>query len=231
MSRKEGERIYLEEFDATAEFPDGRIKLEIFFQNGSGNKKFVWTPPWEEGSRRLFREGYRIEKANRLEGEEVEKFEEIAEEVIKKEKGGKFSDEVLDHIAKVIYENKRANPEDVPNPAHIPNPNIPKFFRQAGFSEIADELLEKQTPIYEGEVPMHGPWELDQQDVLKKLREMNKDSYRNILLILKKLADPKQYIGDEGKHKAVIERVNKALSYENLKATKNGEIEPLREDD
>jgi len=73
-------RIYFKEYDSTGKFPDGRIKLDIYFKDSEKNL-YIWTPRWEK-VRALFLEGYRIEKLNRLKGKEIEEYKETGKEVL-----------------------------------------------------------------------------------------------------------------------------------------------------
>jgi hypothetical protein len=77
-------RIFFKRYDSSGRFPDGRIKLDVYFEDSEGSK-YVWTPDWERGTRHFFLEAYRIEKLNRPESPEKERFKQIAEEVLYEE--------------------------------------------------------------------------------------------------------------------------------------------------
>lgn len=74
-------RIFLKEYDSSGKFPDGRVKLDVYFKSSDG-EEYVWTPDWERGTRQLFKEAYRIEGINRPESPEKKRFEDVAEEVL-----------------------------------------------------------------------------------------------------------------------------------------------------
>ena len=77
-------RIYFDKYDSSGKFPDGRVKLDVHFHSSDG-EGYVWTPDWERGTRHFFLEAYRIEKLNRPESPERERFKEVAAKVINEE--------------------------------------------------------------------------------------------------------------------------------------------------
>jgi len=77
-------RIFFDKYDSSGKFPDGRVKLDVHFHSSDG-ERYVWTPDWERGTRHFFLEGYRIEKLNRPESLERERFKEVAAEVLSEE--------------------------------------------------------------------------------------------------------------------------------------------------
>ncbi|MFC2070282.1 hypothetical protein ACFLTB_03825 [Chloroflexota bacterium] len=77
-------RVYFQSYDTSGEFPDGRVKLDVFFKS-SGGEQFVWTPDWEKGTRQFFLEAYRTERLNVPKGTERERFKQVAEEVLREE--------------------------------------------------------------------------------------------------------------------------------------------------
>ena len=77
-------RIFFERYDSSGKFPDGRIKLDVYFEDSEGNK-YVYTPDWERGTRSFFLEAYRIERLNRPESGEIERFKQIAGKVVSEE--------------------------------------------------------------------------------------------------------------------------------------------------
>jgi len=77
-------RIFFGKYDSSGKFPDGRAKLDVYFHSSDG-EKYVWTPDWERGTRHLFLEAYRIEKLNKPESPERERFKKIATEVLNEE--------------------------------------------------------------------------------------------------------------------------------------------------
>jgi hypothetical protein len=83
-------RIFFRRYDSSGKFPDGRIKLDVFFEDSEGNK-YIWTPDWERGTRHFFLEAYRIERLNKPQSPERERFKQVAE--------------------KVLYEEEREKPE------------------------------------------------------------------------------------------------------------------------
>jgi hypothetical protein len=80
----EVKRIFFDKYDSSGKFPDGRVKLDVHFHSSDG-ERYVWTPDWERGTRHFFLEGYRIEKLNRPESPEKERFKEVAAEVLSEE--------------------------------------------------------------------------------------------------------------------------------------------------
>ncbi|MBA7611436.1 hypothetical protein ES703_18660 [subsurface metagenome] len=77
-------RVFFDKYDSSGKFPDGRAKLDVYFRSSDG-EKYVWTPDWERGTRHFFLEAYRIEKLNRPESPERERFKEVAAEVLTEE--------------------------------------------------------------------------------------------------------------------------------------------------
>ena len=77
-------RIFFDKYDSSGKFPDGRVKLDVYFRS-SEEEKYVWTPDWERGTRHFFLEAYRIERLNRPESPERERFKKVAEEVLYEE--------------------------------------------------------------------------------------------------------------------------------------------------
>ena len=77
-------RIFFDKYDSSGKFPDGRVKLDVYLRSSDG-EKYVWTPDWERGTRHFFLEAYRIERLNRPESPERERFKEIATEVLSEE--------------------------------------------------------------------------------------------------------------------------------------------------
>ena len=77
-------RIFFDKYDSSGKFPDGRVKLDVYFHSSDG-EKYVWTPDWEKGTRHFFLEAYRIEKLNVPVSPQVEQFKEIAMEVLSEE--------------------------------------------------------------------------------------------------------------------------------------------------
>lgn len=75
---------------------------------------------------------------------------------------------------------------------------ITEFFRVAGFPEIRHDGSTKWRFVY---------------GVLQKL---NEESPYHVVKVIEKLADPKQYIGQEESHRKVIEDLKKALKYEDI---------------
>ncbi|TET40384.1 MAG: hypothetical protein E3J65_01260 [Dehalococcoidia bacterium] len=81
-------RIFFDRYDSSGKFPDGRVKLDVYFKSSDG-ENYVWTPDWEKGTRHFFLEAYRIEKLNRPESPERERFKQVAKEVLDEEEPGK----------------------------------------------------------------------------------------------------------------------------------------------
>jgi hypothetical protein len=77
-------RIFFKKYDSSGKFPDGRAKLDIYFQS-SDREEYVWTPDWEKGTRNVFLEAYRIEKLNVPSSSEINQFKNTALEVLKEE--------------------------------------------------------------------------------------------------------------------------------------------------
>jgi len=66
-------------------FPDGRVKLDVYFEDSQEPlNNYVWTPQWKE-TRSFFLEAFRVEKLNKQKGQEVEKFKQTARKVASKE--------------------------------------------------------------------------------------------------------------------------------------------------
>jgi len=77
-------RIFFDKYDSSGKFPDGRVKLDVYFRSSDG-EQYVWTPEWERGTRQFFLEAYRIEKLNVPKSPERERFKQVAEEVLREE--------------------------------------------------------------------------------------------------------------------------------------------------
>ncbi len=76
-------RIFFDRYDSSGKFPDGRAKLDVYFQSSDGTN-FVWTPEWEK-TRNFFLEAYRIERLNMPQSPERERFRKVAEQVLHEE--------------------------------------------------------------------------------------------------------------------------------------------------
>jgi hypothetical protein len=83
-SDKTSKRIYFKTYESSGKFPDGRIKLDIHFRSSDG-QNYIWTHDWEKGARQLFLEAYRIERLNKPESPERERFREVASTVLSEE--------------------------------------------------------------------------------------------------------------------------------------------------
>ena len=77
-------RIFFNRYDSSGKFPDGRVKLDVYFRSSDG-EQYVWTPDWSKGTRHFFLEAYRIEKLNVPKSPERERFKQVAEEVLYEE--------------------------------------------------------------------------------------------------------------------------------------------------
>lgn len=77
-------RIYFDKYASSGKFPDGRVKLDVYFKSSDG-ENYVWTPDWEKGTRHFFIEAYRIEKLNKPASPERERFKQVAKEVLSEE--------------------------------------------------------------------------------------------------------------------------------------------------
>lgn len=77
-------RVFFDKYDSSGKFPDGRARLDVYFRSSDG-EQYVWTPDWERGTRHFFLEAYRMEKLNRPESGERERFKQVAEEVLHEE--------------------------------------------------------------------------------------------------------------------------------------------------
>ena len=77
-------RIFFDKYSSSGKFPDGRVKLDVYFHS-SDRENYVWTPDWQRGTRHFFLEAYRIEKLNKPEGKEIIQFKETALEVLSDE--------------------------------------------------------------------------------------------------------------------------------------------------
>ena len=56
-------RIFLDRYDSSGTFSNGRIRLDAYFHSSDG-EKYVWTPEWKEETRHFFSEAYQVEKLN-----------------------------------------------------------------------------------------------------------------------------------------------------------------------
>lgn len=92
-------RVFFKRYSSTGKFPDGRTRLDIYFEDSQHNK-YTWTPDWEKGTRNFFLEAYRVEKLNRLKGPEVEKFKQTARDVLS-EKDIESYDEFYGELEKI----------------------------------------------------------------------------------------------------------------------------------
>lgn len=77
-------RIFFDKYDSSGKFPDGRVKLDVYFHSSDG-EKYVWTPDWQGGIRQFFLEAYRVEELNVPKSPERERFKRVAEEVLREE--------------------------------------------------------------------------------------------------------------------------------------------------
>ena len=78
------DRIFFNKYESSGKFPDGRVKLDVYFRSSDGGT-YIWTPDWQQGTRHFFLEAYRIEKLNRPQSLERGQFKKVAEEVLAEE--------------------------------------------------------------------------------------------------------------------------------------------------
>lgn len=71
-------------FDSSGKFPDGRVKLDVYFRDSEG-QAYIWTPDWERGTRQFFVEAYEVEKLNVPTGPQVQRFVAAAQDVLSSE--------------------------------------------------------------------------------------------------------------------------------------------------
>ncbi len=84
MQKRPTKRVFFKEFSSAGKFPDGRARLDVYFQDSEGNT-FIWTPEWERGTRAFFIEAYRVGRLNVPEGPEVARFRGTAQQVVSEE--------------------------------------------------------------------------------------------------------------------------------------------------
>lgn len=78
-------RVFFKNYQSSAKFPDGRSRLDVYFEDSAG-AKYIWTPDWEKGVRSFFLEAYRVERLNVPRGAEAKRFSEVATKVISESK-------------------------------------------------------------------------------------------------------------------------------------------------
>lgn len=196
------QRLYFDQIDSVGTFPDDRIKMDIVFQDSSGDE-YVWTPKWEEVMS-IYAESERVEELNLAGGEWLDELKE------KKQ----FSLEVLDEIAAVIA-NDRSTDE------------IADFFKAAGFPDDSlrynlgpTDPLKSQVESRDNRVGM----------TRRKLEELNDQDYRHVIQAIQKAADPKQFIGEDDAHQEAITQLNQALEHEHMEVTQDGRVLPLEQE-
>jgi hypothetical protein len=79
-------RVFFVRFDSSGKFPDGRVKLDVYFRDSEG-QAYIWTPDWEKGTRQFFVEAYEVEKLNVPTGPQVQRFVAAAQDVLTSEVG------------------------------------------------------------------------------------------------------------------------------------------------
>lgn len=84
MQKRPPKRLFFKHFSSAGKFPDGRARLDVFFEDSEGGN-YIWTPDWERGSREFFLEAYRVERLNVPEGPEVGRFKGTAQQVVSEE--------------------------------------------------------------------------------------------------------------------------------------------------
>lgn len=124
------------------------------------------------------------------------------------------SDEVLDEVAEVIADSRNTD-------------EIADLFEILGFD--GDEMrynlshIDPLRPRVEGH---HNRVYVARE----KLKELNSEDYRYVVQVVQKVADPKQYIDNQEKHQEVVEKLNTALEFENLRVTEDGRVLPREGD-
>lgn len=195
-------RVFFDKIDSVGTFPDNRIKMDIIFQDSNGNE-YVWTPKWEEVMS-IYAESERVEEMNLAGGEWVEELKD------KKQ----FSDEVLEEVAGVIADGRSTD-------------EIADFFEMLEFD--ADEM--RHNLAYDD--PLRSKAESHSNRIYiskEKLQELNSEDYRYVVQVVQKAADPKQYIGEQEKHQEMVEKLNTALEFENLRVTEDGRVLPMEKE-
>ena len=69
-------RLWFQRHNSAGHFPDGRLKLDVFFEDSDGTS-YVWTPNWAN-TRSFFTEASRVEQLNVPRGSQVQAFAKTA---------------------------------------------------------------------------------------------------------------------------------------------------------
>ena len=76
--------MFFKKFNSAGKFPDGRVKLDVYFEDSRGGQ-YVWTPDWN-ATRSFFLEASRIEQLNVPSGPETNRFKDVAAKVYEESK-------------------------------------------------------------------------------------------------------------------------------------------------
>lgn len=106
-----------------------------------------------------------------------------------------FPDEVLEHIAGLVSETRSGS-------------EITRFFRAAGYQEFVHGGSTKKWFVL---------------DCVRSLNHRADGAY-HVIKVVKKLADPKQYIGAPQVHRTIVEDLNKALVFHGLVVNANNRV-------
>ena len=68
-------RLSLDGYRSSSQFPDTRVRLDVYFSSSDG-EKYVWTPDWQRETRQLFLEGHRLEELSRTQSVQMKQPEE-----------------------------------------------------------------------------------------------------------------------------------------------------------
>lgn len=202
------DRLKFDEIDSVGTFPDGRIKMDVIFTDNAG-REYVWTPKWEE-LQKMYASAEQVEELNTDGGEYLERLKALQ----------KFGDETLARLATCISLHKsidglrnelagdtvragqvpdREEVNRVFTSADVPTPDYPERFNLADRDRI----------------------------IHNHLRDLNEDSYENIVAVIESLVDRRRHIDAEERRREIIEEMNKILGYENLEITLEGRVRPI----
>lgn len=211
MTTYDYERLWFDEITTEGKFPRGSIAMEVVFQDDAG-KKYVWTPKWEE-MQKLYATAERVEEINEGGGEDLDRLKALQ----------RFSGPTLTRLAKCIDHHtsldgirKEFGEGVVKGLETADSTQIADVFQDAGVSE----------PEYPHKFRVSERWKY----IRDHLQELNQDDYQHIVDIIEVLVHRNRHVDTEERRRAIIEELNKVLTYENMDIGLDGKVRLIGDD-
>lgn len=196
-------RLHFEKIDSSGTFRSGDIRLDVKFQDEEGNE-YIWIPEWDN-LRNLYAEAERVEDMNPTGEEDLGRLKELK----------RIDGPVISEIAEVISDTWTGD-------------DLGNFFRQLGYDIDYSYQVEENARTFPAETG--GPERVRKQFVTDKLRDLNKEDYKDVVKVIEKAASRKEHIDKEDRRETVLYRLNRAVEHEGWEVTGDGNVQPICQD-